>query len=231
MDFTPIAYLHTCYDEKFGIPRQSGIVKDAWGELTFTPEYRNIDSLRGLEGFSHLWLIFIFHQAKLEQWKPTVRPPRLGGNAKVGVFASRSPFRPNPIGMSCVEIDQIDYTNPQNPIIKLLGVDLVDNTPILDIKPYIPYADSIPNAKSGFANDAPLSLPVYWDVNIDPHELPRNLRELIEATLAADPRPAYHHSNSQREYGCLISGYNIIWTVTAKGITIRSYSQHLDKKD
>ena len=135
MNIKPIAHVRTCYGEKFGVPRQSGLVGEAWGQLVFEPEYRQLDAIRGLDGFSHLWLVFIFHHTSHKEWKPTVRPPRLGGNQKVGVFASRSPFRPNPIGLSCLKIEKIDLLDPLAPIIHLSGVDVVDGTPVIDIKP------------------------------------------------------------------------------------------------
>lgn len=206
----PIGHIQTCYDAKFGVPRQPGLVSEAWGKLTFEPEYRNSDSLRGLEAFSHIWLIFLFHQTKQEQWKPMVRPPRLGGNDKVGVFASRSPFRPNPIGMSCVKLDHIDLNHKDGPILKLSGIDLVNGTPILDIKPYIPYSDTIDGAEGGFAENTPVKLEVLWKCN-PPSDL--EFKTLIESTIAADPRPAYQKGHSEREYGCLINKQNIRWSV------------------
>lgn len=216
----PIAHLRTCYGEKFGVPRQSGIVDEAWGELIFEPEFRNADAVRGLEGFSHVWLVFVFHQAVRSDWKPTVRPPRLGGNERVGVFASRSPFRPNPIGLSVVRLEDIDLNHPDGPILNLRGIDLVDGTPILDIKPYIPYADSIPDATAGFAPDAPRKLPVVWQDGADVC-LPQNTKAVIEATLAVDPRPAYQ-SDEKREYGCLIAGINVKWKVKDRSVIILS---------
>ncbi|MBT8038579.1 MAG: tRNA (N6-threonylcarbamoyladenosine(37)-N6)-methyltransferase TrmO [Verrucomicrobiae bacterium] len=212
MNVEAIAHIKTCYGEKFGVPRQPGIVDEAWGELIFEPEYRTVDAVRGLDGFSHIWLVFMFHQAIRSTWKPTVRPPRLGGNKKLGVFASRSPFRPNPIGLSCVRLESIDLTHPEAPVLKLRGVDLVDGTPILDIKPYVPYSDSPPDADGGFAHHAPDVLVVCWNHGIG-ENLTDATRRLIEATLAADPRPAYQHEDHGREYGCLIDGYNVRWTV------------------
>ncbi|NWK55380.1 tRNA (N6-threonylcarbamoyladenosine(37)-N6)-methyltransferase TrmO [Verrucomicrobiaceae bacterium N1E253] len=220
MKLEAIAHVRTCYGEKFGVPRQSGIVDEAWGELIFTPEFRDPDALRGLEDFSHLWLVFLFHQAIRTDWKPTVRPPRLGGNKRVGVFASRSPFRPNPIGLSVVRLESIDTTHPEGPMIKLRGVDLVDGTPIIDIKPYIPYADALPEAAAGFAPHAPEKLSVHWINNAD-QGLSDTSRAVIEATIAIDPRPAYQ-DDASRTYGCLIDGYNIQWKVRDKQIHILS---------
>jgi len=205
-----IAHVRTCYGEKFGVPRQPGLVDEAWGELVFEPEFRNVNAVRGLEGFSHIWLVFVFHQAVRDEWKPTVRPPRLGGNERVGVFATRSPFRPNPIGLSVVRLEDIDLDHPDGPVLKLRGVDLVDGTPILDVKPYIPYADSLPDATGGFADLAPEMLEVIWQADDAPDEATKNL---IIATLATDPRPAYQRADNDREYGCLISGLNVRWKV------------------
>ena len=199
------------------------MVDEAWGQLVFEPEYRQLDAVRGLDGFSHLWLVFIFHQTKQKEWKPTVRPPRLGGNQKVGVFASRSPFRPNPIGLSCLKIEKIDLLDPLAPIIHLRGVDLVDGTPVIDIKPYVPYADCLPNASEGFAQGPPPTLAVHWQngtgTNID-----SATKQLIENSLSIDPRPAYQNDDPQREYGCLIDGINVRWTVQSNTILILSCS-------
>ena len=212
MDMKVIGHIDTCYEEKFGIPRQPGLVKEAWGEIILEPEFRNPEALRELEGFSHLWLVFIFHQSVRAEWKPTVRPPRLGGNKRIGVFASRSPFRPNPIGLSAVKLEGLDLDHLSGPLIKVSGVDLVAGTPILDIKPYIPYADSIPGALGGYVDGAPSGLGVEWKEGVDQYlSVPE--KNLIEATLSADPRPAYQHEKKGREYGCLISGYNIRWQV------------------
>ncbi|MGJ8676076.1 MAG: tRNA (N6-threonylcarbamoyladenosine(37)-N6)-methyltransferase TrmO [Akkermansiaceae bacterium] len=219
MNLDIIGRISTCYGEKFGVPRQPGIVKEAWGRLVFEPEFRNADAVRGLEDFSHVWLVFVFHQSIQDGWKPMVRPPRLGGNEKRGVFSTRSPFRPNPIGLSCVKLDSIDFDHADGPLLKLSGVDLVDGTPILDIKPYIPYADSVPEAHGSFAHKAPGMLKVKWDENINQGDLPV---ELIEATLSADPRPAYQHREAGREYGCLISGYNVRWSVAEQVVFVQS---------
>ncbi len=222
MNIEIIGHVKTCYGEKFGVPRQPGLVDEAWGELVFEPEFRNVDAVRGLEGFSHVWLVFVFHQAirtEGKDWKPTVRPPRLGGNERVGVFASRSPFRPNPIGLSCVRLDSIDLNHPDGPVLKLRGVDLVDGTPILDIKPYIPYSDSLPGANGGFAQGPPQSLEVNWQDGIGGN-LTDNTKSLIAATLAIDPRPAYQHQENDREYGCLIDGYNVRWVVTGSIVRV-----------
>lgn len=217
--FNIIAHVRTCYGEKFGIPRQPGLVDEAWGELIFEPGYRNADCLRGLEKFSHIWLVFVFHQALQENWNATVRPPRLGGNEKVGVFASRSPFRPNAIGLSCVALKEIDHDQQNGPILKITGVDLVDGTPVLDIKPYIPYCDSLPHAIGGFAHERPGRLDVHWQGELD-EVMDRETKTLIENTLAADPRPAYQQGEDPREYGCLIDGWNVKWRVENAAILI-----------
>ena len=218
MNFEAIAHINTCYGEKFGVPRQPGLVDEAWGKLIFEPEFRTADAVRGLEGFSHVWLVFVFHQSIKKNWKPTVRPPRLGGNDRVGVFASRSPFRPNPLGLSCVRLDSIDLEAPDGPILNLRGIDLVDGTPILDIKPYIPYSDSIPDAQAGFAPSPPSSLEVIWEKDIA-NTLDPSTLQLITSTLSIDPRPAYQE-DPLREYGCLISGYNVRWRVEDRVIHV-----------
>ena len=219
MDMKVIGHVKTCYGEKFGVPRQPGIVPQAQGKLIFEAEFRNADTLRGLDGFSHIWLIFLFHQSIKGSWKPTVRPPRLGGNERVGVFASRSPFRPNPIGLSVVKLDSIDLDHPEGPLVRLSGVDLVDGTPVLDIKPYISYADAIPDTLSGYVNGVPESLEVKW-LDGSLRGVNDALKELITATLATDPRPAYQ--NEQREYGCLIGGYNVRWEVVGDCVLVHS---------
>ena len=229
MKFEVIAHIKTCYGEKFGVPRQPGLVDEAWGELVFEPEFRNVDAVRGLEGFSHVWVVFVFHQAVREgkeghdEWKPTVRPPRLGGNERIGVFASRSPFRPNPIGMSCVRLESIDTDHPNGPILKLRGVDLVDGTPILDIKPYIPYSDSLPDADGGFVTGPPKILDVEWQDAVG-DTLDTGTRTLIQKTLAIDPRPAYQRKTTDREYGCLIDGWNVRWFISSGTVMIVSCS-------
>src|SRR5690606_15242653 len=151
---TPVARIHTDLPTKFGVPRQPGLVRELTGRIVFEAAYRHPDALRGLEAFSYIWLVFIFSGAMREGWSATVRPPRLGGNTHVGVFASRSPFRPNPIGLSCVRLDRVEQETPQGPVLHVSGIDLMDGTPIIDIKPYLPYTDSYPDAASGFVTDA-----------------------------------------------------------------------------
>ena len=195
-----IARIHSDFPTKFGIPRQSGLVEELKATIVFEPEYRNPDALRGLEGFSHLWLIWQFSQAVRKDWSPTVRPPRLGGNTRMGVFATRSPFRPNPIGLSCVGLEGVELHTPQGPVIHVTGADLMDGSPIYDIKPYIPYADCRPQAVGGFAS-APKEATL--EVDIPPEllaQVPEELREALIGVLAQDPRPTYQH-DPERVYG------------------------------
>ena len=194
MEIKPIAYIKTEFPEKFGIPRQSGLAKGLRGRIVFVPEYRNPDALRGLEGFSHIWLIWEFSANRTtREWQPTVRPPRLGGNTHLGVFATRSPFRPNPLGLSCVEIDSVELFTDEGPVIIVRGADLMDGTPVYDIKPYIRYADSRQQAVCGYVDALEeRSLKVVF-----PSELSEKIEDtsvipsLIE-TLRLDPRPSYH---------------------------------------
>lgn len=207
-----IAYIHTDYNEKFGIPRQSGLAPSVQGRIVFQPEYRDPEAVRGLEGFSHIWLIWEFSENRGKAWSPTVRPPRLGGNRRMGVFATRSPFRPNPIGLSCVKISGVLLDDPEGPVILVQGPDLMDGTPILDIKPYIPYADSVPDASCGFLSDASdLQVRV-----VIPKEvrsiLGEDLTAKVEDVLKNDPRPTYQNDPG-RTYGVLFGGYNITFHV------------------
>ncbi len=211
-----IGRVETCYDEKFGTPRQSGVVDSAWGRIVFEEAYQGVDFIRGLEGFSHLWLVFVFHGSAEQSSgvvKATVRPPRLGGNEKVGVFASRSPFRPNPIGLSLVRIERIETCPDLGSVVHVSGVDLVSGTPLLDIKPYIPYCDSVggeDEVRSGYVSGTPEKMSVVWDDGVR-EGMEASLVKLVTDTVAVDPRPAYH--NDEREYGCLISGVNVRWQV------------------
>lgn len=227
--YQPIGILHSCFREKFGIPRQSGLVPEAEGRLEILPPYNRTEAFRALEDYSHLWLIFIFHAALREQWSPTVRPPRLGGNQRVGVFATRSPFRPNPIGLSRVELRSIDYSGPGINLI-LGGVDLLDQTPVLDIKPYLPYADALAGAKTGFATPQatePLQLGFAQGAEDFLARLDRafaeHLRRLILQVLEHDPRPAYLHDNQARQcFGMQLYDYNIRWRVLADRLEVTS---------
>jgi len=225
-DFQPIGIIRSCFPEKFGIPRQPGLVKEATATLELLPPYDRTEALEGLEAFSHLWLIFVFHASLKETWKATVRPPRLGGNKRVGVFASRSMFRPNPIGLSVVELERVDTTTEQ-PRLLLKGVDLLDGTPILDIKPYLPYVDAIPNAHGGYAHGTPEPR---LQVNISSaaaaqcanyeHTYP-NLRELIIHVLELDPRPAYYdEEHSTKEFGMRLLDFDIKWCVEGEQVEV-----------
>lgn len=214
----PIAYIETDFKEKFGIPRQSGRVESLKGRIVFLPEYRNPDALRGLEGFSHLWLIFDFSLSHRDGWSPTVRPPRLGGNEKIGVFASRSPFRPNPLGLSLVKIDSIENTERQGFVINVSGVDLLDGTPIFDIKPYLPYADCRPDAVGGYAD----ALKGYSLEVVFPEELlnfiPVGKRDAVISCLADDPRPSYQ--SDDRVYSMRFGDFDIRFKVDEKVLTV-----------
>ena len=221
MEIKPIARIYTEFPEKFGIPRQSGLAKALRGRIIFEPQYRNPDALRGLEGFSHLWLIWEFSANRTtRQWQPTVRPPRLGGNAHLGVFATRSPFRPNPLGLSCVEIDSIDLFTEDGPVITVKGADLMDGTPIYDIKPYIRYADSRQQAVCGHGHarearflKAVLSSELSGRIG-DTSVIP----SLIE-TLRLDPRPSYH-DDPERVYGLSFAGLNVKFKVNGPVLTV-----------
>ena len=214
-----IARIHSDFPEKFGIPRQSGLVEDLQAEIVFEPPYRNADALRGLEGFSHLWLIWEFSQAVRENWSPTVRPPRLGGNARMGVFATRSPFRPNPIGLSCVRLLGVDITEDRGPIIRIAGADLLNGTPIYDIKPYLPYADCRPDAEGGWTGGEADRL---LEVNC-PAELltllPPDRQQALLGVLANDPRPHYQN-DPERIYGLRFAGHNVRFSVNGAVLTV-----------
>lgn len=219
VEMESIGRVETCYHEKFGVPRQPGIVPQAWGRVVFDDAYRGDDFIRGIEGFSHLWLVFLFHKAPAKSGRGTVRPPRLGGNERVGVFASRAPYRPNSIGLSVVELVGVDRSHAEGPILELRGVDLVDGTPLLDVKPYVPFSDSVAGAVGGFVSGAPEMTPVVWDVVAD---LPVEKKALIEQTLACDPRPAYQEDET-RVYGCKIDGVNVRWCVVGNVCHIVSF--------
>lgn len=217
-EFTPIATIRSPYREKFSTPRQPRLTKAARAQVVFTPEVASPEAVRELEGFSHIWLIFLFDQNYGQGWTPTVRPPRLGGNKRVGVFASRSPFRPNPIGLSAVKLLSID-SSAGKLVLEVQGADLIDGTPILDIKPYIPYGDSIPDAEGGFADRAPERLAVEFSLAAqrqltDFLLLTPELEDLLRETLELDPRPAYKRNAADgREYGVLLDRYNVRWWV------------------
>lgn len=208
-----IAHIETDFDSKFGVPRQSGLISSLEARIVFEPPYRVADALRGLDAFSHLWLIWDFSEAHRDSWSPTVRPPRLGGNVRMGVFATRSPFRPNPLGLSSVELVGIDYDAPDGPVLRVRGADLMNGTPIFDIKPYLPFTDSHPDARSGFASQTyeqpPLDV-VIPDQVAAKFDAP-HLRSLYEV-LAQDPRPHYHQ-DAGRIYGMDFAGISIHFRV------------------
>jgi len=208
-----IAHIRTDFTTKFGIPRQSGIIEALKAEIRFTPKYRDPSALRGLEGFTHLWLIWEFSEAVREEWSPTIRPPRLGGNKRMGVFATRSPFRPNPIGLSCVKIESIDFNTPDGPVIHVAGADLMDGTPIYDIKPYVPYADCHPEAAGGFSDAVrEYALEVEFPEDLLAR-LPADKRTAIIEVLAQDPRPGYRHNDPERIFGVAFAGYDVRFKV------------------
>jgi len=215
MHIEPIATVHSCFGGKFGAPRQPGLCPSAWGELVFHEAYRHEDALRGIEGFSHLWLVFGFHETADEGWKPTVRPPRLGGNQRVGVFASRSTYRPNALGLSLVRLEGIDVEHPQGPVLKLGGLDLIDGTPVYDIKPYLPYAEALPDAASGFAGEEIPRLSVVVDAGaVDCFAaLPPRAQALIREALALDPRPAVQSAESGRVFGAMLCGHDVRFVI------------------
>ena len=210
-----IARIQSDFQEKFGIPRQSGLVEELEARIIFEPEYRNPAAVRGLEGFSHIWLIWQFSESLREGWSPTVRPPRLGGNERMGVFATRSPFRPNGIGLSCVKIVKIEQTREFGPVITVSGADLLNGTPIYDIKPYIPHVDSKPEAEAGIsAENNQYRLEVKFPES-ELEKIPVEKREALKGILAEDPRPAYQE-DSQRKYGLNFAGYEVHFSVKDK---------------
>lgn len=210
-----IARISTPFKTKFGIPRQSGVTPDVKGEIMFEPDYREIEAVRGLEGFSHIWLIWCFSESVSDKWSPTVRPPRLGGNVRMGVFATRSPFRPNPIGLSSVVLERIEYTDDRGPVLHVRGADLMDGTPIFDIKPYVAYADSHPDASGGFTDTAEFKkLCVELGDGVTP-PLPEGLIEVLEN----DPRPRYH-DDPERVYGMEYDGREVKFRVRGDTLTV-----------
>ena len=219
----PIAYIHTDFKEKVGIPRQSGRAPSLEAKIIFTPAFRNAEALREIEGFSHLWLLFDFSLAHKEDWSPTVRPPRLGGNKRVGVFASRSPFRPNPIGLSCVKLLRVEQTKEDGAVLIVSGADLLDNTPILDVKPYLPFADCIPSAKGGYAEE-------HQNDRVEvvfPQELlekiPLEKREGLLDCLCDDPRPSYQED--ERVYGMRFADFEIKFFVKSGVLFVESVTK------
>ena len=227
MEIVPIAYIRTEFPEKFGIPRQSGLAENLRARIVFEPEFRNPDALRGIEGFSHVWLIWEFSAnrrgakpASEGGWQPTVRPPRLGGNEYMGVFATRSPFRPNPLGLSCVELESVSLEDKDGPVLYVRGADLMDGTPIYDIKPYVKYADSRPHAACGYVDSLPertlkvVIAPEFAEMIAD-----RSIIPALVEVLSLDPRPSYH-DDPERVYGLSFAGYNVRFKVAGKVLTV-----------
>lgn len=222
-----IAHIYTDYKEKFGIPRQSGLVP-ACGKIVFEKKYRVPEAFRGLEGFSHIWLIWQFSRAVRDGWSPTVRPPLLGGNRRLGVFATRSPFRPNPIGLSCVQLERIEYTKDEGPVLFVRGADILDGTPIYDVKPYLPYADAHPGATAGFTehlHERRLNVQINTP---DFASLPESVRHEVTEILAGDPRPSYQ--DSDKIYGMKYAAWEFSFQVQ-NGVLSVIHVQKLDKEN
>ena len=211
----PIAHIHSDFSTKFGIPRQSGVVESLQAEIVFEPEFRSREAVRGLDGYSHIWLIWEFSENVDAPWSPTVRPPRLGGNVRMGVFATRSPFRPNPIGLSCVRLERVEAETPRGPVLHVRGADLVDGTPIFDIKPYLPYADSHPDARGGFTDPITRKL-----LRVSaPEELREKFPAGLLGVLENDPRPRYQ-DDPERVYGLSFGGWNVRFRVAGEELTV-----------
>ena len=230
MDYSlnPIAIIHSPFKEKFATPRQAGLVPTVTAEVVFYPEYATPEAVRGLSEFSHIWLLFLFHHNWQKGWQPTVRPPRLGGNKRVGVYASRSPFRPNPIGLSAVRLLSVTVQDGQV-VLKVQGADLIDQTPIIDIKPYLPYGDAISGAAGGFAPQAPSHRLTVEFSPLAKAQLARfrpahpELEELLHETLGLDPRPAYRNTpEDERQYGVRLLDYNIRWQIRGGRVMVLS---------
>ncbi len=214
-----IAHMYTDLSCKFGVPRQSGLVDALKGRVVFTPAYRVPEALRGLEEFSHLWIIWQFSKNVRKAWTPTVRPPRLGGNRRMGVFATRSPFRPNGIGLSCVHLEKVDFESDDGPVLFVAGVDMIDGSPILDIKPYLPYTDSYPDATGGFTADLE-NMPLEVDIPEELHLFFSPVQmDALRGILAGDPRPGYHNDGN-RIYGMNFGGYDVRFQVQNGRVTV-----------
>ena len=219
----PIAYIENDFNEEFGIPRQGGLIKEITGKITFTEEYRNPDALRGLEGYSHLWLIWGFSENKDYDFHPTVRPPLLGGNKRMGVFATRSPYRPNPLGLSVVRLERIDLHEKNGPVLYISGADLLNGTPIYDLKPYLAYVDSYPEALGGFTDNldfAQRELTVQIDGELL-QKVPQEKHQSLLKVLALDPRPGYQRDEN-KIYGLSFGGFNISFQVQGKVLTVEN---------
>lgn len=224
VNITPIARMYSDFPAKFGIPRQSGLVEALESRIVFEPAFRNPDALRGIEGYSHLWLIWQFSQAVRADWSPTVRPPRLGGNTRMGVFATRSPFRPNSLGLSCVRLLGLEETDRFGTVLRVGGADLMDCTPIFDIKPYIPYSDSHPDALGGFTDGAgDFLLEVDFPAPLLAR-IPENKRQALLGVLSHDPRPSYQ-SDPDRVYGLTFAGLDVRFTVRDNRLTVQAVQE------
>jgi len=216
-----IAHIESDFNTKFGVPRQSGVVPELTARIIFEPEFRVAEAFRGLEDFTHIWILWCFSEAARDEWNPTVRPPRLGGNIRMGVFATRSPFRPNPIGLSSVRLLKVDLETPEGPVLYVSGADLMNGTPIYDIKPYLPYTDSHPEASGGFTDNLNADK---LKIVIPPHlleHIPDNKREALLHVLTADPRPHYQKDNN-RIYGMQFAGLEIKFQVQNNTLTVIS---------
>ncbi len=214
-----IGVIRTDFPEKFGIPRQSGLIEELRSTLVFEPEFRVLEALRGIEQYSHLWLIWEFSKAVRDGWSPTVRPPRLGGNTRMGVFATRSPFRPNPLGLSCVRLVGVEYNTPEGAVLHLAGADLMDGTPIYDIKPYLPYVDCKPEASNGFAlaqQEGVLEVRLTEELAA---RIPSEKLPALKAVLAQDPRPQYI-SDPEREFTMSFAGFEVSFTVSGNTLSV-----------
>ena len=214
----PIAHIESDFAEKFGVPRQAGIVEALEARVVFRPEYRSDEALRGIEGFSHLWLIWQFSRNLRQDWSPTVRPPRLGGNVRLGVFATRSPFRPNSLGLSCVRLLGVEKDPQLGSVLRVAGADLVDGTPIFDVKPYLPYADCRPEALGGFAPDSGSTLRVAYAPGVE-ERIPEAKRAALGGVLENDPRPRYQE-DPERVYGMRFAGRNVLFRVDGDTLTV-----------
>lgn len=221
----PIGFIRSCYQEKFGIPRQPGLATSARARLELHGLSNCLEAVVGLEQFSHIWLQFLFHQTAAEGWRPTVRPPRLGGDKRLGVFATRSTHRPNPLGLSLVKLEGVHQHKGQV-WLELSGIDLLDGTPVVDIKPYLPWADSQPEAQAGFAPEPPVTIAVYWtkqaltQCQMIAKQLNQPFQQLVEEVLAQDPRPAYLKRRPRTDYGLLLWHYNVRWRVKDDGFEV-----------
>ena len=224
----PIAHIESDFPEKFGIPRQALIVEELRARVVFEEEFRSDDALRGIEGFSHLWLIWQFSENLRAEYSPTVRPPRLGGNTRLGVFATRSPFRPNALGLSCVRLLGLEKDEKKGTVLLVAGADLMDGTPIYDVKPYLPYADSHPEAACGFAPDPGATLHVAFASGAE-EKIPEDKREALRGVLANDPRPRYQH-DPERVYAMSFAGLTLRFRVEGETLTVTEAEEEHDKR-